>query len=96
MNDLPKLPNSKDIIREASRKLKIVEHQREIQEKFFQKYEEQKEFLNKFENNFLNHYIITILNHQILVKKHFQKFTPYQKNLINWTLTKFPIFQKFQ
>ncbi len=50
MNDLPKLPNSKDIIREASRKLKIVEHQREIEEKFFQKYEEQNEFLNKFEN----------------------------------------------
>ena len=50
MNELPKLPSSKDVIREASKKLKIVEHQREIEEKFFQKYEEQNEYLKKFEN----------------------------------------------
>ena len=50
MNDLPKLPSSKDVIREASKKLKILEHQREIEEKFFQKYEEQNEYLKKFED----------------------------------------------
>ena len=50
MNDTPKLPNSKDVIREASKKLKLVKHQRELEEKFFQKNDEQNEFLNKFEN----------------------------------------------
>ena len=50
MNNIPKLPNSKDVIREASKKLKLVEHQRELEEKYFQKYEEKIEFLNKFEN----------------------------------------------
>ena len=49
MNDIPKLPNSKDVIREASKKLKIIEHQRNLEEKFFQKNEEYNDFLNKFE-----------------------------------------------
>ena len=37
MSNLQKLPNSKDIIREASKKLKIIEHQRELEDKFYQK-----------------------------------------------------------
>ena len=49
MNELPKVPSSKDVIREASNKLKIVEHQRELEEKFFQKSEEYNEYLKKFE-----------------------------------------------
>ena len=51
MNNLPTLPSSKDVIREASNKLKIVEHQRELEEKFFQKYEDQNEYLKKFEKS---------------------------------------------
>ena len=46
---MPKLLSSKDIIREASKKLKIIEHQRELEDKFFQKYDEQNEYLNKLE-----------------------------------------------
>ena len=49
MSNLQKLPNSKDIIREASKKLKIIEHQRELEDKFYQKYEEHNEYLNKLE-----------------------------------------------
>ena len=48
-NNLRSLPNSKDVIREASKLLKVVEHQREIEDKFFQKYEEHNEYLSKFE-----------------------------------------------
>ena len=54
MNDIPKLPNSKDVIREASKKLKIIEHQRNLEEKFFQKNEEYNDFLNKFEEKISN------------------------------------------
>ena len=49
MKNISPIPNSKDVIREASKLLKVVEHQREIEDKFLQKYEENNEYLNKFE-----------------------------------------------
>ena len=73
MNELPKLPNSKDVIREASKKLKIVEHQRDLEEKFFQKYEEQNEFLNKFENKLSQSLYYNKLKSSYINEKTFSK-----------------------
>ena len=73
MNELPKLPNSKDVIREASKKLKIVEHQRDLEEKFFQKFEEQNEFLNKFENKLSQSLYYNKLKSSYINEKTFSK-----------------------
>ena len=73
MSDLRKLPNSRDVIREASNKLKIVQHQRELEEKYFQKYEDQNECLNKFEENLSQSLYYNKLNSSNISEKTFSK-----------------------
>ena len=73
MSDIQKLPNSKDIIREASNKLKIVQHQRELEDKFFQKYDDQNEYLTKFENNLSESLYYKKLNSSNISEKTFSK-----------------------
>ena len=72
-NNLPKLPSSKDVIREASNKLKIIEHQRELEEKFFQKYDEQNEYLNKFEQKLSESIYYNKLKSSNISQKTFSK-----------------------
>ena len=73
MSDIQKLPNSKDIIREASNKLKIVQHQRELEDKFFQKYDDKNEYLTKFENNLSESLYYKKLNSSNISEKAFSK-----------------------
>jgi hypothetical protein len=72
-NNLPSLPDSKDVIREASKLLKVVEHQREIEDKFFQKYEEHNEYLSKFEEKLSNSFYYDRLKSSNINEKFFSK-----------------------
>lgn len=73
MSSLQKLPNSKDVIREASKKLKIIEHQRELEDKFFQKYDEYNEYLNKLEERLTKSIYYNKLKSSNINEKTFSK-----------------------
>ena len=53
MNSLQKLPSSEDIMKEATKKLEILKHQRDIESKFLSKNESYQEHLKYFENNLI-------------------------------------------
>ena len=67
------LPKSEDVINQASQKLKIIEHQRELEDKFFQRYEEKKEFLNKFEQKLSQSLYYDKINSSNINEKTFSK-----------------------
>ena len=49
MDSIKPLPNTNDVIRDASEKLLTVAHQRELDDKYFNKIDEYNDNLNKFE-----------------------------------------------
>ena len=51
MDSVPKLPKNEDIMREATKKLEKIKHQRDIETKFLSKHESYQEYLNNFEKN---------------------------------------------
>ena len=53
MNSLQKLPRSEDIMKEATKKLEIIKHQRDIESKFLSKNESYQEHLKYFEKNLI-------------------------------------------
>ena len=51
MEQVQKIPNSEDIMREATKKLEKIKHERDIESKFFSKYDSYQEHLDNFEKN---------------------------------------------
>ena len=51
MDPYPKIPKSEDIMREATKKLEKIKHQRDIESKFLSKHESYQEHLENFEKN---------------------------------------------
>ena len=51
MDPFPKIPKSEDIMREATKKLEKIKHQRDIESKFLSKHESYQEHLENFEKN---------------------------------------------
>ena len=51
MEPFSQLPNSEDIMREATKKLEKIKHERDIQSKFLSKYDSYQEHLDYFEKN---------------------------------------------
>ena len=51
MELVQKIPNSEDIMREATKKLEKIKHERDIESKFFSKYDSYQEHLDNFEKN---------------------------------------------
>ena len=51
MNLVPKLPNSEDIMKEATKKLEKIKHQRDIESKFLSKHDSYQDYLNNLEKN---------------------------------------------
>ena len=51
MENIPKIPSSEDVMREATKKLQAIKHERDIESKFLSKYESYSEHLNNFEKN---------------------------------------------
>ena len=51
MEPFPKIPKSEDIMREATKKLEKIKHQRDIESKFLSKHESYQEHLDNFEKN---------------------------------------------
>ena len=51
MNSSPKIPNNEDIMKEATKKLEKIKHQRDIESKFLLKHETYQEHLINFEKN---------------------------------------------
>ena len=70
MKPLPKIPNSLDIMKEASSKLEKIKHQRDIESKFLTKNEEYYEHISLFENKLSNSIFSQKLN---IEQKNFSK-----------------------
>ena len=49
MNSVPKLPSSEDILKDVTKKLEKIKHEREIESKFLSKHESYQDYLNNFE-----------------------------------------------
>ena len=51
MEQLQKIPNSEDVMKEVTKKLEKIKHERDIESKFFSKYDSYQEHLDNFEKN---------------------------------------------
>ena len=95
MEQVQKIPNSEDIMREATKKLEKIKHERDIESKFFSKYDSYQEHLDNFEKNLTKKIFEQNYNHLISKNKLLLKYIHSLINLVNLIQIKFQKYRNY-